>query len=53
MFDERLNDAICLDEEEVDSLNVPNNIQIENEVTAMPVISSIKEWVQSLWAQDV
>lgn len=45
-------DAIWLDEEDVDTSNVPNIIQIENEVTAMPVINNIKEWVQSPWTQD-
>lgn len=46
-------DAIWLDEKDVDTTNVPDiNNPNENEVTAMPVINNLKEWVQSPWTED-
>ncbi|KAK9874058.1 hypothetical protein WA026_002413 [Henosepilachna vigintioctopunctata] len=46
-------DAIWLDEKDVDTTNVPDVIKLnENEVTAMPVINNLKEWVQSPWTED-
>ncbi|GBP00285.1 hypothetical protein EVAR_885_1 [Eumeta japonica] len=46
-------DAIWLDEKDVDTTNVPDVENLnENEVTAMPVINNLKEWVQSPWTED-
>jgi hypothetical protein len=33
----------------VSDINCPN----ENDGTTMPVINDVKEWIRSLWTQDV
>lgn len=46
-------DAVWLDEKDVDTINVPDiNNPNENEVAAMSVINNLKEWFQSPWTQD-
>lgn len=46
-------DALWLDEKDVDTTNVPDvNNEVNCEVTAMPVINNLKDWVQSPWTED-
>lgn len=42
-------DALWLDEKDVDTTNVPDvKNEVDCEVTAIPVINNLKDWVQSL-----
>ncbi|RVE41272.1 hypothetical protein evm_014077 [Chilo suppressalis] len=46
-------DALWLDEKDVDTTNVPDvKNEVNCEVTAMPVINNLKDWVQSPWTED-
>ncbi|CAG4934597.1 unnamed protein product [Colias eurytheme] len=46
-------DALWLDEKDVDATNVPDvKNEVNCEVTAMPVINNLKDWVQSPWTED-
>lgn len=45
------NDAIRLDEKDVDPTNVLTLIPKRDRVTSMPVINDLKKWVQSPWTQ--
>ena len=48
------NDALRLDENDVDTMNVSViNCPNENDGTTMPVINYIKNWIRSPWTQDV
>ncbi|CAG9563483.1 unnamed protein product [Danaus chrysippus] len=45
-------DALWLDEKDVDTTNVPDvKNEVNCEVTAMPVINNLKDWVQSPWTE--